>query len=212
MNKSDGKAKITNALWGLLLALSSYVIIVTLGGDKLVNFDLSFKNAGVVAAPTLLGTRTQTDISYLTQTPTTIPQADASFPVNNQLGGPYAINNVRNTWYSHDEPTNDQWTTKFQSSTGVRLRYGTASTIGVAAVDPTVIPYGSYINNNGRWFLAADTGGLVKGNHIDYFSNTKQIGPETGSVTIIPYRGTTPFRQLSASQKESFFNINNIPD
>ncbi|MFZ3020027.1 MAG: hypothetical protein WA051_00710 [Minisyncoccia bacterium] len=39
--KSEGKQRIMNALAGLALALFSYAILYTLGGDKLTNFNLS---------------------------------------------------------------------------------------------------------------------------------------------------------------------------
>jgi hypothetical protein len=43
--KTDGKKYIQNAVWGLLLVISSYVVLHTINPD-LVNFSLSLENAG----------------------------------------------------------------------------------------------------------------------------------------------------------------------
>jgi uncharacterized protein YabE (DUF348 family) len=54
------------------------------------------------------------------------------------------------------------------TATGVPARYG------VIAVDPRVIPYGTrvYIPQFGGTFVAADTGGAIKGNKIDVYLNS----------------------------------------
>ena len=53
------------------------------------------------------------------------------------------------------------------TATGVRARaYHTI------AVDPSVIPYGTWVVINGNYYRAEDCGGGVRGNHIDiYFDN-----------------------------------------
>jgi uncharacterized protein YabE (DUF348 family) len=54
------------------------------------------------------------------------------------------------------------------TSTGVPARYG------LIAVDPRVIPYGTkvYIPQFGGTFVAADTGGAIKGSKIDIYLNS----------------------------------------
>jgi uncharacterized protein YabE (DUF348 family) len=51
---------------------------------------------------------------------------------------------------------------------------GRPAAYGVIAVDPSVIPYGTkvYIPQFGGTFLAADTGGAIKGNKIDIYLNS----------------------------------------
>jgi 3D (Asp-Asp-Asp) domain-containing protein len=43
--------------------------------------------------------------------------------------------------------------------------------IEIAAVDTTVIPFGSIIRYNGKLYAALDRGGLIKGNRIDLAKN-----------------------------------------
>ena len=53
------------------------------------------------------------------------------------------------------------------TSTGVRARAG-----HTIAVDPRVIPYGTWVLINGKAYRAEDCGGGVKGNHIDVYFDT----------------------------------------
>lgn len=54
--------------------------------------------------------------------------------------------------------------TGYQTATGVNPREG------IIAVDPRVIPLGSQVYVEGYGYaIAADTGGLIKGNIIDVF-------------------------------------------
>ena len=78
--------------------------------------------------------------------------------------GPYARKlHVRATWYN---ASHGAWAREDPNygltRSGVMLEYG------MCAVDPNVIPLGTrfYVPNYGIC-LAADTGGLVKGNHVD---------------------------------------------
>ena len=57
------------------------------------------------------------------------------------------------------------------------------------AVDPSVIPLGSRVVINGHVYVAEDTGGGVKGNHVDIFmdnhSSTYNWGARTVQVRIL---------------------------
>lgn len=55
------------------------------------------------------------------------------------------------------------------------------------AVDPRVIPIGSRLLINGIEYVAEDTGGGVKGNHIDIFYNTHAEARQHGSVRAEVY-------------------------
>lgn len=55
------------------------------------------------------------------------------------------------------------------------------------AVDPRVIPIGSHLLINGVEYVAEDTGGGVKGNHIDIFYNTHAEARHHGSVRAEVY-------------------------
>ena len=52
----------------------------------------------------------------------------------------------------------------YQTATGVKSEH-----LATCAVDPSVIPLGSVIEVNGLILKAVDTGGAIKGNHIDIF-------------------------------------------
>lgn len=59
----------------------------------------------------------------------------------------------------------------FTTFTGVKVRYG------VVAVDPKVIPLGTWLYVSGYGYaLAADIGGAIKGNRIDCFFFTSHVG------------------------------------
>jgi 3D (Asp-Asp-Asp) domain-containing protein len=59
----------------------------------------------------------------------------------------------------------------FITYTGIRVRYG------VVAVDPKVIPLGTWLYVSGYGYaLAADIGGAIKGNRIDCFFFTSHVG------------------------------------
>lgn len=51
---------------------------------------------------------------------------------------------------------------------------------GVVAVDPNIIPLGSTVIIDGQQYLAADTGGAIKGNRIDIFAVSHDIALEYG--------------------------------
>lgn len=60
---------------------------------------------------------------------------------------------------------------------------------GMVAVDPDVIPLGSTVIIDGQEYLAADTGGDIKGNRIDIAVDTHQdaldLGTRTEEVWIV---------------------------
>lgn len=60
---------------------------------------------------------------------------------------------------------------------------GIPVTPGVVAVDPEVIPLGSTVIIDGQAYLAADTGGTVRGNHVDIAVDTHQEALELGTRT-----------------------------
>lgn len=55
---------------------------------------------------------------------------------------------------------------------------------GVVAVDPAVIPLGSTVVIDGTEYLAADTGGLIKGNRVDIAVPTHAEALELGVRTV----------------------------
>lgn len=62
---------------------------------------------------------------------------------------------------------------------------------GMVAVDPDVIPLGSTVIIDGREYLAADTGGAIKGNRIDIAVETHQealeLGIRTATVWVVKH-------------------------
>ena len=62
---------------------------------------------------------------------------------------------------------------------------------GMVAVDPDVIPLGSTVIIDGQEYLAADTGGAIKGNHVDIAVPTHQealqLGIRTATVWVVQH-------------------------
>lgn len=62
---------------------------------------------------------------------------------------------------------------------------------GMVAVDPDVIPLGSTVIIDGREYLAADTGGAIKGNRIDIavesHQEALQLGIRTATVWVVKH-------------------------
>lgn len=62
---------------------------------------------------------------------------------------------------------------------------------GMVAVDPDVIPLGSTVIIDGQEYLAADTGGAIKGNHVDIAVPTHQealeLGTKTATVWVVKH-------------------------
>jgi len=74
---------------------------------------------------------------------------------------------------------------------GTRTASGTPVRWGVVSVDPKVIPLGSHIMIEGfdNVFVAEDTGGGVRGNHVDiYFpdvASALRFGVQTRTITVL---------------------------
>lgn len=60
---------------------------------------------------------------------------------------------------------------------------GTTPHVGGCAVDPRVIPLGSYVKMNGVVYHAEDTGGAIKGNRIDIVVPTHAEAMQRGKYT-----------------------------
>jgi len=76
------------------------------------------------------------------------------------------------------------------TATGIDVRQSIVyNGYGIVAVDPKVIPLGSIVVINGKQYLAADTGGAIKGNRIDILHRTKSEALEFGrrNITITVY-------------------------
>ena len=180
-----------------------------------VTYGAQIVNTGPIGGGTITGRdasggviTTDANGNTITPDPTFVPQYDANGNMQ-----------VRSTYYSSGETHSDPDTDAGRSSTGVPLQYGDANTVGVAAVDPNLIPYGSQITvqtaDGPRYFIAADTGGAVKSQTasqgsapvIDFYSKT-QVGGAYSNVTVTPYSGN--FMNLNASQKAAMFNTSNF--
>lgn len=85
------------------------------------------------------------------------------------------------TGYSANDMENQG--TNNTTSIGFKLDAQYMDYIGIVAVDPEIIPYGSLVFIKANWagdsfiyekiFIAGDCGGAVKGQHIDVYFNTK---------------------------------------
>ena len=80
------------------------------------------------------------------------------------------------------------------TATGIDVRNSiTHNGKGIIATDPKVIPLGSIVIINNRKYIAADTGGVIKGNKIDILMGTKsealQFGRQNITVTVLPKTG-----------------------
>jgi len=91
---------------------------------------------------------------------------------------------ARTTAYTNQQPGG--------GAHGTMTRSGTLARWGVVAVDPQVIPLGTRLAIEGieGVFVAEDTGGGVKGNHVDVFfpdyAAAIRFGVQYRTVTIVP--------------------------
>ena len=73
------------------------------------------------------------------------------------------------------------------TSIGIDLKANYARYLSIAAVDPEVVPYGStllikFSDGSIKPFIAADTGGLIKGNRIDLLFSNKDEAINFGKI------------------------------
>jgi 3D (Asp-Asp-Asp) domain-containing protein len=84
----------------------------------------------------------------------------------------------RVTAYCSGKCCNGKW--HGQTALGRKMSYYTEKKIKIAAVDPEVIPLGTWLRYNGRYYLVADTGGYIKGKRIDLLMNDHESTVEFG--------------------------------
>lgn len=89
----------------------------------------------------------------------------------------YKTLTARVTAYCGCTSCSGKWGT--QTSTGATCTQGRT-----IAVDPSVIPLGSKVEINGHTYTAEDTGGGVKGNHIDIYFASHSATQAWGSKTL----------------------------
>jgi 3D (Asp-Asp-Asp) domain-containing protein len=98
---------------------------------------------------------------------------------------------ARVTEYSKTEKGCDPDTKQGRTSTGVSVRAACEKTgkIGIVAVDPKIIPYGSLVVlPDGRKYLAADTGGAVKSRKAAIVLAKRQKKPEKfGKAPVLDF-------------------------
>ena len=217
-HKEEGKERIQSALFGLMLALGSYVIIATIDKSILdVDFDmLSAEDRLSVEDQFSLSVPGQTRDEFMKDSRpqgawgTSLPDPDSDFYTGNSFVSD-GMKNVRSTYYYAGEKYREKWTDAGESSTGIPLRAADNNTVGVAAVDPSLTPYGSAIilntSEGKRVYIAGDTGSAVvsrkasqgKAPVVDFYSN-KQVGNTYQDVQVVRYTGAK-FTSLSDAQK-----------
>jgi 3D (Asp-Asp-Asp) domain-containing protein len=136
---------------------------------------------------------------------------------------------ARSTFYNKDEVDCDSDTKKKKTATCINIATVEARGLGVVAVDPSLIPYGStIIAPNGKIFIAVDTGGDVRTRKaakeladirgfnpksleyrapvLDFYSY-RQIGQAWDHFHVIPYREDRPFTDLKQSEKIRYLDM-----
>lgn len=127
--------------------------------------------------------------------------------------GSYTLTS-RVTGYVAGETNSDVNTDAGRSSFGTDLRgYTGSGTYGTAAVDPSVIPYGSVIHTSSGWYVAGDIGGAVVNRTASSQTNpvVDTYGSSDGgtqSVTVYPYVSPNgkSYAQLSSSERSAYIN------
>jgi 3D (Asp-Asp-Asp) domain-containing protein len=257
--KKGGKEKIWNAVWGLLLAAGSYVILGTistsllsadfglsdigkLGADATTATDISAPSVGNINRPTYYSWGTSgagTDgytyngtaqtgswssvntMSELTawqqqymrnMDPASLAAAGATLNAD----GTYTLTS-RVTGYWDGDPDTDAGMSAF----GALRSYSGAGTYGTAAVDPSVVPYGSVVavtrNGSTQYYVAEDIGSAVVNRQasggsvpvIDIATTSSWDG-RYQDVRVYPYTGTTPYTSLSQEQRNSYLQSTGI--
>jgi 3D (Asp-Asp-Asp) domain-containing protein len=88
------------------------------------------------------------------------------------------IEGFRITAYCSGKCCNGKW--HGQTAMGRKMSYYTEKKIKIAAVDPEVIPLGTWLRYNGIYYFAADTGGYIKGKRIDLLMDDHESTVEFG--------------------------------
>lgn len=103
-----------------------------------------------------------------------LKSAQAQVQSDNMAGGQYvSLGEFTVSAYCACERCCNQWADGITAS-------GLPAEPGMIAVDPNVISLGSYVMIDGEEYLAADTGGAIKGNRIDVFCEDHQSALEYG--------------------------------
>lgn len=133
---------------------------------------------------------------------------------------------ARSTSYNKDEAVSDPDTRADKTSSLISIQDVKAQGLGVVAVDHTKIPYGSVIITPSKEvYVAVNRGGAVQSRKaarvlaarkglsenspesralvLDFYSYS-QVGNYWDYFTVIPYTGTTPFRDLKRSEKIAY--------
>lgn len=139
-------------------------------------------------------------------------------------GGSFVF--ARSTHYHKDEAVSDSNTRKKKTASLISIDTVHAYKLGVVAVDPAIIPYGSIIiSSSGKTYIAADRGGDVVSRKaarelallhgydtsspeyralvLDFYS-TRQVGDYWEYFFVLKYRGKTPFRDLKNAEKIAY--------
>jgi 3D (Asp-Asp-Asp) domain-containing protein len=139
---------------------------------------------------------------------------------------------VRSTNYHRGEARSDADTENGKTASLVNIDTAHALGLGVVAVDPKVIPYGSkVVAPDGKVYIALDTGSAVvsraaarklasiqklssnspeaKAPVLDFYSY-RQVGEPWDHVKVIPYTGQTPFKKLKHSEKLAYLKQSKV--
>lgn len=103
---------------------------------------------------------------------------------------------------------------EFAITTGVFGSTGRALTENYSiAVDPTVIPYGSFvwIDAMKRWFRADDTGGAIKGRHIDVYRRPPDSSADSGRYLQNRRIFVVPQEDVAGYVKQARVAANHLP-
>lgn len=99
--------------------------------------------------------------------------------VNNEIGNwtPYEV-----TAYSQESGV--------ITSIGIDLKANYTKYLSIAAVDPKIVPYGStllieFADGTVKPYIAADTGGKIKGNRIDIYMTDRQEALQFGRQNLL---------------------------
>jgi 3D (Asp-Asp-Asp) domain-containing protein len=131
---------------------------------------------------------------------------------------------ARATQFHKTDPGCDPWTRRGVTSTQIDLKDNCDDTIGMVAVDPEIIPYGSiiYAPQNKRFYLACNRGGAVSARTaakelakkkqlskkhedaivLDFYANKEIIDNHFGEFFVIKHEGKDFRFELSKAEQE----------